>query len=122
MAEDMQGDVQDECCEVVVTAADADWLAGLTRDLVERRLAACGHVLPAIRSVYRWAGEVHDEPEARVGLHTRRALLPQIVEHVTGAHPYDVPCVIALPLVGGHPAYLAWVRNETCATPPGDTG
>ena len=113
----------DECCEVVVTAADAEWLAGLTRDLVERRLAACGHQLTAIRSVYRWEGAVHDEAEARVGLHTRRELVPEIVEHVTAVHPYDVPCVLALPLVGGAPDYLAWVRAETrAATPAGETG
>ena len=100
-------------CEVVVTAADADWLAGFTRTLVEERLAACGHVLPAIRSVYRWEGAVHDEAEARVGLHTRRSLVPAIVERTAQLHPYDVPCVIALPLVGGNPAYLDWVAAET---------
>lgn len=117
------GPVDDECCEIVVTAAEAGWLAGLTRELVERRLAACGHQLAGIRSVYRWAGEVHDEPEARVALHTRRALVPEIVEHVSAAHPYDVPCVIALPLVDGHPGYLAWVRAETRpATPAGEAG
>ncbi len=115
--------MDDECCEVVVTAADADWLAGLTRDLVDRRLAACGHVLTAVRSVYRWEGAVHDEAEARIGLHTRRALVPEIVEHVTAVHPYDVPCVIALPLVGGAPAYLAWIVAETRSpTPVGETG
>ncbi len=100
-------------CEVVVTAQDADWLAGFTRTLVEERLAACGHVLPAIRSVYRWEGAVHDEAEARVGLHTRRALVPAIVERTAQLHPYDVPCVIALPLVDGNPAYLDWVAAET---------
>jgi periplasmic divalent cation tolerance protein len=100
-------------CEVVVTAADADWLAGFTRTLVEERLAACGHVIPAVRSVYRWAAAVHDEPEARVGLHTRRALVPAIVERTAELHPYDVPCVIALPLVGGNPAYLEWLAAET---------
>jgi periplasmic divalent cation tolerance protein len=117
------GGMDDECCEVVVTAADADWLAVLTRGLVERRLAACGHQLAAIRSIYRWEGAVHDEPEARVALHTRRALVPAVVEHVTAVHPYDVPCVIALPLVGGAPDYLAWVRAETAdPTPRGEVG
>ena len=116
--------MDDECCEVVVTAADDEWLAGLTRDLVERRLAACGHHLARIRSVYRWEGAMHDEPEARVALHTRRALVPAIVEHVRAVHPYDVPCVIALPLVDGAPDYLAWVRAETqpTSTPPGEPG
>ena len=100
-------------CEVVVTAADADWLAGYTRTLVEERLAACGQVIPAVRSVYRWDGAVHDDAEARVALHTRRSLVPAIVDRTAGLHPYDVPCVIALPLVGGSPAYLEWLAAGT---------
>jgi periplasmic divalent cation tolerance protein len=103
----------EDCCEVVVTGADADWLAGYTRTLVEERLAACGHQLAAIRSVYRWEGEVHDEPEARVALHTRRSLVPAIVARTAELHPHDVPCVIALPLVDGSPDYLRWVVAET---------
>jgi periplasmic divalent cation tolerance protein len=107
------GGVDEEYCEVVVTAEDADWLAGFTRTLVEERLAACGHRVAAIRSVYRWQGEVHDEPEARVALHTRRSLVPAIVARTQQLHPYDVPCVIALPLVDGNPAYLRWIAEET---------
>jgi periplasmic divalent cation tolerance protein len=105
--------VDEDFCEVVVTAADADSLAGLTRTLVEERLAACGHQIAAIRSVYRWEGEVHDEPEARVALHTRRSLVEPLTARVVALHPYDVPCVIALPLVGGNPAYLSWIAAET---------
>jgi periplasmic divalent cation tolerance protein len=105
--------VDEECCEVVVTAADADWLAGFTRTLVEERLAACGHLLGMIRSVYRWEDAVHDEPEARVALHTRRSLVDSLVARTAQLHPYEVPCVIAMPLVGGDPAYLRWVREQT---------
>jgi periplasmic divalent cation tolerance protein len=105
--------VDEEFCEVVVTAADADWLASFTRTLIDERLAACGHVMPAIRSVYRWQGEVHDQGEARVALHTRRSLVDAIVLRTSELHPYDVPCVIALPLVAGNPAYLDWIRSET---------
>ena len=101
--------------EVVVTGPDADWLAGYARTLVEERLAACGHSLDAIRSIYRWEGAVHDEREARVALHTRRELVPAIVARTRELHPYDVPCVIALPLVGGDPAYLRWIVDETTA-------
>jgi periplasmic divalent cation tolerance protein len=107
--------VDEEFCEVVVTAGDAGWLAGFTRTLVEERLAACGHVTGEIRSVYRWDGAIHDEPEARVALHTRRSLVPAIVVRAGQLHPYDVPCVIALPLVGGNPAYLRWIGEETLA-------
>ncbi len=105
--------MEDEFCEVVVTAGDAEWLAGFTRTLVAERLAACGQITPAIRSVYRWQSAVHDETEARVALHTRRSLVPAIVERTNQLHPYDVPCVIALPLTGGNPAYLEWLAAET---------
>jgi periplasmic divalent cation tolerance protein len=107
--------VDEEFCEVVVTAADADWLAGFTRTLVEERLAACGHQIAAIRSIYRWEGAVHDEPEARVALHTRRSLVETITARADVLHPYDVPCVIALPLVDGNPAYLRWIAEQTRA-------
>ena len=107
--------MDEEFCEVVVAAEDAGWLAGFTRTLVEERLAACGHVIGEIRSVYRWDGAIHDEREARVGLHTRRSLVPAIVARAGELHPYDVPCVIALPLVGGDPAYLRWIGEETAA-------
>jgi periplasmic divalent cation tolerance protein len=102
-----------EVCEVVVTAGDPEWLAGFTRDLVSDRLAACGQNIATIRSIYRWDGEIQDDTEARVALHTRASLVPAIVDRANRDHPYDVPCVIALPVVDGNPAYLEWVRTET---------
>jgi len=103
----------EQVCEVVITAADAEWLAGFTRRLVEDRLAACGHQTPAVRSIYRWEGAVHDEQEARVALHTRVTLVDQIVARADAEHPYDVPCVLAVPVLGGNPAYLDWVLAMT---------
>ena len=102
-----------EICEVVITAADAEWLAQFTRRLVADRLAACGQQVAAIRSIYRWDGAVQDDSEARVALHTRTALVGAIVERANAEHPYDVPCVIALPVVAANPAYVEWVRAET---------
>ncbi len=102
-----------DICEVVVTAADAEWLAQFTRRLVEDRLAACGHQIAAIRSIYRWDGAVQDDPEARVALHTRTSLVDAIVARADAEHPYDVPCVIALPIVAANPAYAEWVLAET---------
>jgi periplasmic divalent cation tolerance protein len=105
--------VSNECVEVVITAEDADWLAGWTRQLVDDRLVACGHNISGIRAIYRWDGEVHDDPQARVALHTRAELVPEIVARADRDHPDDVPCVIALPISGGHPEYLKWVHEET---------
>ena len=100
-------------CELVITAPDADALAGLSRDLLDQRLVACGHHIELIRSIYRWDGAIEHGIEARVNLHTRRDLVPAIVERVKARHPYDVPCVLALPVVAGNPDYLDWVVAET---------
>jgi periplasmic divalent cation tolerance protein len=105
--------VAEDVCEIVVTGSDAEWLSGYTRTLVEERLVACGHQFAAIRSVYRWEGAVHDEPEARVALHTRRSLVPAVIARTTELHPYDIPCVIALSLKDGNPEYLRWIVDET---------
>lgn len=103
----------EDICEVVITAPDADWLANFTRRLVEDRLAACGHTIHSIRSIYRWGGEIHDETEARVALHTRRSLVPAITEAANRDHPYDVPCAIALAVIDGNPDYISWVLDGT---------
>jgi periplasmic divalent cation tolerance protein len=115
--------MEEQFCEVVITADEAEWLAGFTRTLVEERLAACGHLVQSIRSIYRWEGAVHDEAEARVALHTRRSLVDRIVARANEAHGYEVPCVLALPVTGGNPAYLAWIAAETAGLDddaPGD--
>lgn len=103
----------EDCCEVVITADSAEWLVGYTRRLVADRLVACGQHVAPVRSVYRWEGAVQDDTEARVALHTRASLVPAIVERTDAEHPYDVPCVIALPIVQGNPAYLEWIVAST---------
>ena len=102
-----------DICEVIITADNPEWLASFTRKLVEERLIACGQNMTDIRSIYRWQGAIEDEAEARVALHTRLDLVPRIVERTKQEHSYDVPCVIALPVVEGNPDYLDWVRAET---------
>jgi periplasmic divalent cation tolerance protein len=102
-----------DICEIVITAPDPDWLADFTRRLVEDRLAAAGHNIAAIRSIYRWQGEIHDHGEARVMLHTRTTLVPAIVDRTNHDHPYQVPCVVATQIIAGNPAYVQWVLDET---------
>jgi periplasmic divalent cation tolerance protein len=100
-------------CEVTITAPDAAWLAEFTRKLVEERLAACGHNFTEIRSIYRWDGQVHDEPEARVMLHTRESLVPEIIERTRHEHPYEIPCVLSSLIAQANPEYHMWVIAET---------
>jgi len=103
----------DQVCEVVITADNEEWLLAFTRALVTDRLAACGQHVTPIRSIYRWKNEIQQDSETRVALHTRVDLFPAILDRVKHQHPYEVPCVIALPITIGNPDYLDWVITET---------
>jgi periplasmic divalent cation tolerance protein len=103
----------DDLCEVTITAPDADWLAEFVRDLVERRLCAAGHITTSIRSIYRWQSQVYDRPEAVAKLHTRRDRVDEVARLADERHPYEVPCVVAVPFVAGGRAYLEWITTES---------
>ncbi|MFE6925002.1 divalent-cation tolerance protein CutA [Nocardia sp. NPDC057663] len=98
---------------VTITAETAEWLAEFTRRLVADRLAACGNIVPAVRSIYSWNGEVQDDTEALVLIHTRAALVDAIIRRADDEHPYDTPQVLAIPLTGAHPGYADWVVEQT---------
>ena len=108
--------MDEECCEVVVTAADADWLAGFTRTLVEERLAACGHVIDAdpLGLPVGGRGARRDRGAGRAA-HPPVAGARASSQRTQELHPYDIPCVIALSLTGGNPDYLRWIVDETRA-------
>jgi periplasmic divalent cation tolerance protein len=98
---------------VLVTAPTAERAAELARTLVEERLAACGNVVPGLRSIYRWEGKVQDDAEALLLLKTTRARFDALRDRVLALHPYQVPEVIALPVEAGSAAYLEWIAAET---------
>lgn len=103
----------DEPVEVSITADNPDWLVEFTRSLIQDRLCASGNITSPIRSLYWWDGRVFDRTEARVTLHTRRSLVPSIIERTRSEHEYIVPCVIAIPIIEGNPEYLDWIIAET---------
>lgn len=98
---------------VLMTAGNEEEAAKIGRAVVEERLAACANVVPRIRSIYRWKGEVHDDPEALVFLKTRTELFPALEKRIRELHSYEVPEIIAFPLDRGLPEYLAWVAEQT---------
>lgn len=99
---------------VYVTTANEEQAAEMARALLDRGLIACANLLPGMRSLYLWRGEVQDEPEVAMLLKTRRDRLDELIAAVEELHPYDVPCVVAWPIDAGSEGYLAWVR-EVCA-------
>ena len=98
---------------VLVTTPSPERAAEIARALVEERLAACGNVVPGLRSIYRWEGKVQDDAEALLVLKTTRARFEALRDRVLALHPYEVPEVLALPVAAGSARYLAWIAAET---------
>jgi periplasmic divalent cation tolerance protein len=95
------------------TCASADEASRIARALVSQRLAACVNVVPGIHSVYRWKGEVDETTEWLLLIKSRRPLFERLAEALRQAHSYDVPEIVALPIVAGSESYLAWLGQET---------
>jgi periplasmic divalent cation tolerance protein len=98
---------------VLTTVSNADEAVTLIRTLLERRLVACGTLLPGSRSLYRWNGKVADEEEVVVLLKTRAGRLDALEASFAELHPYNVPELLALPVAAGLDKYLGWIDEET---------
>ncbi|MCK9871627.1 divalent-cation tolerance protein CutA [Nocardiopsis dassonvillei] len=98
---------------VETTVDSRDGAERLARSVVEHRLAACAQVSGPITSFYRWEGRIQADEEWTVVVKTAADRLDELTAHLGEVHPYDVPEVVAVPVTGGNPAYLEWVRDET---------
>jgi len=105
--------MSEEFCVVMVTVGELDEAERVADALVGERLAACCCLLPRVRSVYRWKGEICRDEETVMLIKTRRERFAALRDRVIEMHSYEVPEVIALPIVAGHIPYLEWLRAET---------
>ncbi len=85
----------------------------LAHHLVEDGIAACANLAPASLSMYMWQGELQGDEEITLTFKTTVARLPELADRLREQHPYDLPELIVLPVVGGFTAYLDWVRTQT---------
>lgn len=98
---------------VLSTVTDREQAERIGRALVEERLAACVNCLPGLVSIYRWKGEVLQEPEVQLVIKTHADRLPELAQRLGELHPYELPEFIVLAPEAAGSAYLAWVRGQT---------
>ena len=95
------------------TCPDAATAERMARELVAASLVACVNIVPGVRSIYLWNGAVQADEEVLMILKTTAGRLAAVRERLVALHPYDLPEIVALPVVDGHHPYLQWVVDST---------
>ena len=103
-----------------VTAPDPECAERIASAAVGEQLAACANILPGVISLFRWDGSLCREQECILILKTTEVVAPALIERVRDLHPYDCPCIVELPVTGGHPDFLAWVAQAVQMENPTD--
>ena len=104
-----------ELSEIVIfiTTSDEQEAQAIAKLLLEKRLIACANIVSKVNSIFWWQGNLESENECMLILKTKAPLLDEVVEMVKSSHSYDVPEIIALPIIGGNDDYLKWIGDET---------
>jgi periplasmic divalent cation tolerance protein len=98
---------------VFITTSSYEEARKIADALVDLKKAACVNIVPKVNSLFRWKGKIEDVEESLMVVKTRAELFPDVVSTVKSIHSYDVPEIIALPIVEGDPDYLTWLKEET---------
>ncbi len=98
---------------IYITTASPHEADVIGRALIDSRLAACVNLLPGMTSMFHWEGRVEQATECVLIAKTRADLVPRLTDKVRELHGYDCPCVVAVPITDGNPAFLDWIARET---------
>ena len=98
---------------ILVTVGSEQEAETIATALLEERLAACVNVTSPVRSLYRWEGRIADDREWQMIIKTQARLFEALAARVRALHSYDVPEIIALPVLAGATDYVDWIQNET---------
>ncbi|XZG69570.1 divalent-cation tolerance protein CutA [Chitinibacteraceae bacterium HSL-7] len=101
---------------VMCNCPDESTARQLAEGLVSARLAACVNQMAPVRSVYHWEGQIETATEVPLLIKTTSRQYAELETWLVAAHPYDVPEIVAVPLISGLPAYLQWVRTTIHAS------
>ena len=106
----------EELCEIRFTAGSIEEARVIARYLVQERLVACAKIIPWIESVYRWNGELDTSQESAVLLKTRRVHFEKVAAIIKKNSKYEVPEIVAFPIIDSNADYREWVLEETVNT------
>lgn len=98
---------------VTTNLGDVESARTVAHALVERRLAACVSMMPAVESIYRWHGGIEQATEVTLVIKTTATRYAELEQAIRALHPYELPEIIAVPVSEGLPAYLQWIAGET---------
>lgn len=98
---------------VLVTTSSEEEAEKIAQEIVKEHLAACVNVVPKIKSIYFWKGEVYKDTEALLIIKTRSKKFDTLKEKIIQLHSYEVPEIIAIPIVKGSQTYLDWLVKVT---------
>jgi periplasmic divalent cation tolerance protein len=100
-------------CMIYITTKDMEEAEMISKIILEKRLAACSNIIPGMKSFYHWKGNMETEAEVVLLFKTKLELFDDIVAIVKKNHSYEIPCIIAYPIVLGSLEYLHWIEEET---------
>lgn len=95
-----------------VTVPDMATARLLAGGAIGEKLAACANVLPQMTAIYEWDGDVEEESELIVILKTTKSTAPMLATWVEEHHPYEVPCILEIPLGRGNYGYVDWLQKQ----------
>jgi periplasmic divalent cation tolerance protein len=103
--------MKENCVLVLTTVGTKQFAADLAQSIFMARLAACVQI-QSVQSVYRWQGEVRSEPEWQLSIKTTGARYAELEQHIRANHSYELPEIVCMPITGGSPEYLTWIRDS----------
>ena len=98
---------------VMTTCASEEEAGKIVKKVLDAHLIACANIVPGVNSFFRWKGKVTNEKEVMVLMKTRKKLFSELTEWIQTHHSYQVPEIIALPIIDGSTEYLDWIKEET---------
>ncbi|MFC2025376.1 divalent-cation tolerance protein CutA [Chloroflexota bacterium] len=97
---------------ILITTGTEEEAHKIAKVLLNQKKIACVNIVPRVNSFFWWEGKIDSDQESLLIIKTKASLLNEIVNLVREVHSYDIPEIIALPIVGGNPAYLQWIGKE----------